>query len=79
MLNRGLILCLKNNIATADELAKKSNISLAGASAIINQDENLQVNDLKAICEYFKVSAPYFLCQTEKNNYPALQLEYALL
>lgn len=79
MLNRGLILCLKNNIATADELAKKSNISLAGASAIINQDENLQVNDLKAICEFFKVSAPYFLCQTEKNNYPALQLEHALL
>ena len=64
-INRGLILCMKNNIESAEELAAKAKISVDSAARVINQQE-LSIEEIKALCVYFKVSAPYLLCQTEK-------------
>ena len=77
MVNRGLVLCLKNNITTADELAYKCKISVESAAAFINQNNNINLDELISLCEFFKVSLPYLLCITEINHYPNLQLEYA--
>ncbi len=75
-INRGLILCMKHNIESAQELAAKANISVDSAARVINQQE-LSIDEIKALCLYFKVSAPYLMCITERNNYPELQLDYA--
>ena len=80
MQNRGLILSLKRNINTIEELSNISNLPVDVAAKIINQTNNEFTRDeLKKICLFFKVSAPYFLCQTEANNFPCLQLDHAYL
>ncbi len=65
MKNRALLLCMKNNIETAEEYAMKIGVSLDTALKILNEEIVIDQETLKRNCELFEVSESYFLCITE--------------
>ncbi len=65
MKNRALLLCMKNNIETAEEYAMKIGVSLDTALKILHEEIVIDQETLKRNCELFKVSESYFLCITE--------------
>ncbi len=65
MKNRALLLCMKNNIETAEEYAMKIGVSVETALKILNEEIVIDQDILKRNCELFKVSESYFLCITE--------------
>ncbi len=65
MKNRALLLCMLNNIETAEEYAMKIGVSLDVALKILNEEIVIDQETLKRNCELFKVSESYFLCITE--------------
>ena len=65
MKNRAMILCIKNNIATIEEYAKKIGVSPTRAAQILNEEVVLNQDEIKANCDLFNCSADYFLALIE--------------
>lgn len=65
MKNRALLLCMRNNIETAEEYALKIGVSLDTALKILHEEIVIENDILKRNCDLFNVSENYFLCITE--------------
>lgn len=65
MKNRAIFLCIRNNIATVEEYARKIGVSPERANLILKEDAILTEDEIKANCDLFKVSADYFLALVE--------------
>lgn len=65
MKNRALLLCMRNNIETAEEYALKIGVSLDIALKILHEEIVIENDILKRNCDLFNVSENYFLCITE--------------
>lgn len=67
MKNRVLELCLSNGIETVKEFAKKVNIPITQASALINKDESVIIeSETIAKClKYFNCSYEYLMALVE--------------
>jgi len=65
MKNRAMLLCIKNNIATIEEYARKTGVSPSRAESILKEEVVLTQDEIKANCSLFGVSADYFLALIE--------------
>lgn len=60
-----MLLCIKHEIETVEEYARKIGVSPTRAEAIIKEEAILTKEELDANCRLFNVSADYFLALVE--------------
>lgn len=65
MKNRAMLLCIKHDIQTVEEYARKIGVSPERADAIIKEKAILTQEEIEANCRLFNVSADYFLALVE--------------
>lgn len=65
MKNRAMLLCIKHNIETIEEYARKIGVSPTRAEAIIKEQAILTQDEIDANCRLFNVKADYFLALVE--------------
>lgn len=65
MKNRAMLLCIKHEIETIEEYARKIGVSPSRAEAIIKESAILTQDEIEANCRLFNVSADYFLALVE--------------
>lgn len=65
MKNRAMLLCIKNEIQTIEEYARKIGVSKARAESILKEEVILTQNEINANCSLFEVSSDYFLALVE--------------
>lgn len=63
MKNRALLLCLKNNIQTAEEYALSIGTSIDVAEGILKEQIVIPEELITRSCELFGVKKEYFLCE----------------
>ncbi len=61
-----MLLCLRDNIETVEEYAKKIGTTTDRAESILKEKVILDENEINANCKLFNVSANYFLCLVER-------------
>lgn len=66
MKNRAMLLCIKNNIETIEEYARKIGIAPDRAESILKEQVILTQDEINANCKLFNCSSSYFLAITEK-------------
>lgn len=67
MKNRAMLLCIRDNIKTVEEYARKTGVSIARAAAILKEEVVLTQEEISANCRLFNCSADYFLALVEEN------------
>lgn len=65
MKNRAMLLCIKHDIQTIEEYARKIGVSPVRAEAIIKEQAILTQEEIDANCRLFNVKADYFLALVE--------------
>ena len=60
-----MLLCMKNDIQTIEEYARKIGVSTSRAEAILKEQVVLTQEEIDINCKLFNVSADYFLALVE--------------
>lgn len=63
MKNRALLLCLKNNIQTAEQYALSIGTSIDVAEGILKEQIVIPEELITRSCDLFNVKKEYFLCE----------------
>ncbi len=65
MKNRAMLLCIKNNIETIEEYARKIGVSPSRAESILKENAVLTQDEIDTNCKLFNVGRDYFLALVE--------------
>ena len=65
MKSRAMLLCIKNNIETIEEYARKIGVSPSRAEAILKETAVLTQDEIDTNCKLFNVGRDYFLALVE--------------
>lgn len=60
-----MLLCIKNEIDTIEEYARKIGVAPDRAESILREQVVLTTEEIEANCKLFNVNANYFLCLVE--------------